>query len=84
MSNPVGTGPYRLAQWVRSSKIVLEANPIYRGFVWDFTPGQPGDDKLVAQMKGKTMPAGRAASRSPSWRRTRRAGSRSRTASSTS
>lgn len=56
MSNPVGTGPYRLAHWVRSSKIVLEANPGFRGFVWDFAPGQPGDEKLVAQMKGKTMP----------------------------
>ena len=38
MRNPVGTGPYKLEQWVRSSKIVLEANPDYRGFVWDFTP----------------------------------------------
>jgi oligopeptide transport system substrate-binding protein len=57
MSNPVGTGPYRLAQWVRSSKIVLEANPDYRGFTWDFAPGQPGDEKLVAQMKGRKMPA---------------------------
>ncbi|MCC6196956.1 MAG: ABC transporter substrate-binding protein [Burkholderiales bacterium] len=56
MSNPVGTGPYKLAQWVRSSKIVLEANPDYRGFVWSFAPSQPGDDKLVAQMKGKKMP----------------------------
>src|SRR5690242_5320254 len=27
MANPVGTGAYRLTQWVRSSKIVLEANP---------------------------------------------------------
>ena len=56
MSNPVGTGPYKLGQWVRSSKIVLEANPDYRGFVWDFKAQQPGDDKLVAQMKGKKMP----------------------------
>jgi len=57
MSNPVGTGPYKLGQWVRSSKIVLDANPEYRGFVWDFKARTPGDDKLVAQMKGKTMPA---------------------------
>ncbi|MFO1317821.1 MAG: ABC transporter substrate-binding protein [Burkholderiales bacterium] len=56
MSNPVGTGPYRLAEWVRSSKIVLEANPDYRGFTWDFAPQQQGDDKLVARMKGKRMP----------------------------
>ncbi len=39
MSNPVGTGPYKLAKWIRSSKIFLEANPDYRGFVWDFKPG---------------------------------------------
>lgn len=57
MGNPVGTGPYRLAQWVRSSKIVLEASPEYRGFTWDFAPGQPGDDALVARMKGRRMPA---------------------------
>ena len=36
MSNPVGTGPYYLKEWIRSSKIVLLANPDYRGFVWDF------------------------------------------------
>jgi len=56
MSNPVGTGAYKLGQWIRSNKIVLDANPDYRGFTWDFKPGQPGDEKLVAQMKGKTMP----------------------------
>ena len=56
MANPVGSGPYRLAQWVRSSKIVLEANPNYRGFTWDFAPQDASDQKLVAQMKGKKMP----------------------------
>ena len=56
MANPVGSGPYRLAQWVRSSKIVLEANPDYRGFTWDFVPQDATDQKLVAQMKGKRMP----------------------------
>ena len=57
MANPVGTGPYRLANWMRSSKIVLEANPDYRGFIWDFKPGSDaGDAKLVAEMKGKKMP----------------------------
>jgi ABC-type transport system substrate-binding protein len=48
--------PYRLAQWVRGSKIVLEANPEYRGFTWDFTSKDPADQKMIAQMKGKKMP----------------------------
>jgi oligopeptide transport system substrate-binding protein len=57
MSNPVGTGPYLLKEWVRSSKITLEANPGYRGFVWDFKPGSDAEDKrIVAEMKGKKMP----------------------------
>jgi peptide/nickel transport system substrate-binding protein len=30
MEHPVGTGPYRLAFWKRSSKMVFEANPAYR------------------------------------------------------
>ena len=30
MSNPVGTGPFRLVEWRRSSRIVLERNPTYR------------------------------------------------------
>ncbi len=55
-ANPVGTGPYKLASWIRSSKIVLEANPDYRGFTWDFASGDPEDAKLVAQMRGKRMP----------------------------
>ena len=56
-ANPVGTGPYKLSKWVRSSKIFLEANPDYRGFVWDFKPGSdPEDVRLVAEMKGKKMP----------------------------
>jgi ABC-type transport system substrate-binding protein len=57
MDHPVGTGPYMLKQWVRGSRIVLEANPDYRGFTWDFEPGtDPEDTKIVAAMKGKKMP----------------------------
>ena len=57
MANPVGTGPYKLAKWIRSSKIFLEANPDFRGFVWDFKAGaDPDDARIVKEMKGKKMP----------------------------
>jgi len=56
-AHPVGTGPYVLQEWTRASKIVLEANPGYRGFTWDFTPAEPAwDTALVAAMRGKRMP----------------------------
>jgi ABC-type transport system substrate-binding protein len=34
MENPVGTGAYRLKQWTRGQRIVLEANPDYRDVVY--------------------------------------------------
>jgi len=56
-SRPVGTGHYLLKRYARSSKIVLEANPGYRGRIWDFAPGDdPLDREIVAQMKGKKLP----------------------------
>ena len=56
-SHPVGTGPYLLKKYVRSSKITLEANPGYRGRTWDFKPGDdPRDKEIVAHMKGKKLP----------------------------
>jgi len=56
-AHPVGTGPYVLKQWVRASKIVLEANPGFRGFTWDFEPGDdPVDKTIAARMRGLKMP----------------------------
>jgi oligopeptide transport system substrate-binding protein len=55
-SRPVGTGPYKLAKWVRGSKIELDANPNYRGFVWDFKSDAPEDQPLIKAMTGKKMP----------------------------
>lgn len=59
MSNPVGTGPYMVAlnEWVRGSKIILLANPDYRGDIWNHQGGNnPEDQKIMAAMKGKRMP----------------------------
>ena len=38
MGHPVGTGPFRLAEWRRTSRIVLERNPNYRERVYDAEP----------------------------------------------
>ena len=54
---PVGTGPYMLDRYVPRSRIVLVANPHYRGFVWNFeSSGEPHDDEIVREMTGKQMP----------------------------
>ncbi|GMU73330.1 MAG: ABC transporter substrate-binding protein [Burkholderiales bacterium] len=56
-AHPVGTGPYFLKEWKRAARIVLEANPDYRGFVWDFAPSDdPWDQQVVRDMRGKKMP----------------------------
>ena len=53
----IGTGPYILSEWIRGSRMVLNANPDYRGFTWDYKAGtDPEDQKIVTQLKGKKMP----------------------------
>ncbi|WP_395701076.1 ABC transporter substrate-binding protein [Aquabacterium sp.] len=57
-AHPVGTGPYRLAQWVRSSKIVLDRNPGYREVLYDEQP-PPDDARLQAiaqRYQGRRLP----------------------------
>jgi len=57
MAHPVGTGPYLLKSYTRSSKMVLEANPEFRGRIWDAAPGDnPEDKQIAARMKGKALP----------------------------
>ena len=56
--HPVGTGPYRLADWKRSSRIVLAKNPNFREVFYDETPPE-GNARLQAiakQFKGKRLP----------------------------
>jgi ABC-type transport system substrate-binding protein len=57
-AHPVGTGPFRLAQWRRSSLIVLERNPGYRERFFDAEPA--ADDAegqaLLARFKGRRLP----------------------------
>jgi ABC-type transport system substrate-binding protein len=56
-SHPVGSGPFVLKQWVRSSKIVLEANPDFRDEYFEATPEDtPEDRKIVENLKGKKLP----------------------------
>ncbi|HEY5800184.1 MAG TPA: ABC transporter substrate-binding protein [Burkholderiaceae bacterium] len=60
MSHPVGTGPYMLVQneWVRGSRVVLTANPEYRGMTWNFEAANtPEDQKIASEMKDKKLPA---------------------------
>lgn len=52
MAHPVGTGPYRLAAWRRSSRIVLERNPGYRDRVYE---AEPAADDLEGQRWAKAL-----------------------------
>jgi len=56
-SHPVGTGPYRLAQWVRGSRVVLEANPGYRDEVFESVGADdPRSREIAANLRGKHLP----------------------------
>jgi ABC-type transport system substrate-binding protein len=58
MEHPVGTGPYRLVSWTRSSLIAFEKNPNYRDAV--YAEEAPADDPLaqaaVKALHGRRLP----------------------------
>jgi ABC-type transport system substrate-binding protein len=56
--HPVGTGPFVLKEWKRSSRIVLAKNPNYREVRYAETP-PAGDERLARQtaaLKGQRLP----------------------------
>jgi ABC-type transport system substrate-binding protein len=57
-AHPVGTGPFRLAHWRRSSLTVLERNPHYREMRYDAEPaaGDAEGQALLARFKGRRLP----------------------------
>jgi ABC-type transport system substrate-binding protein len=56
--HPVGTGPFKLVQWRRSSFIAFERNPDFREMFYDAEPA--ADDAegqaLLARFKGRRLP----------------------------
>jgi ABC-type transport system substrate-binding protein len=56
--HPVGTGPFKLGAWRRSSRIVLDRNPDFRELLYDAQPA--ADDAegqaLAARFKGRRLP----------------------------
>jgi ABC-type transport system substrate-binding protein len=57
-AHPVGTGPFRLTSWRRSSLITLERNPAFREVLFDAEPNAddaPGQ-AIAARFKGRRLP----------------------------
>lgn len=57
-SHPVGTGPFRLKEWRRSSRMVLEANSDFRDVPYDASPAAEDAEgqAILARSKGKKLP----------------------------
>jgi ABC-type transport system substrate-binding protein len=53
--HPVGSGPYRLVEWRRSQKIVLEANPNWRDVRYP-APTDPADKAIAGSLVGRKLP----------------------------
>ena len=58
MGHPVGTGPFRLAEWRRSSRMVFERNPNYREKSYDAEPNADDSEgqALLQRFSGRRLP----------------------------
>lgn len=58
MEHPVGTGPFRLVEWRRSSRLVLERNPNFREQLYDAEPAadDPEGQAMLARFQGRRIP----------------------------
>ena len=56
-AHPVGTGPYVLRDWVRSSRVVLEASPTFREERFETYGGTTEEDRKIAErLRGQRLP----------------------------
>jgi oligopeptide transport system substrate-binding protein len=56
-AHPIGTGPFLVKQWIRGSRVVLEANPDYREEYFESAGGDDEYSKRIAQsLRGKRLP----------------------------
>jgi ABC-type transport system substrate-binding protein len=56
-AHPVGTGPYKLGEYKRATRIVLEANPDYRRRTYEPSgPIPPAAVPVANALKGRTLP----------------------------
>jgi ABC-type transport system substrate-binding protein len=58
MGQPIGTGPFRLVDWRRSSRIMLERNPGYREVFYSAQSpdGNAGSQAVAARLTGRKLP----------------------------